>query len=89
MKREKKPWGSRTIKVSIHFWTHDLPKDADDKTARSSGTVVLSPNKARGIEYDNMPFASAEELQKKIGEILKRNGIKIVKQPQKFVEVEL
>lgn len=79
-KVEKKPWGSRTIKVAIHFWTDQLPnaRDVDDKTAWLWGTIHLPRNQSRKIKHDITHFRGKEELLKKMQKLLDDNGIKLV-----------
>ena len=35
------------IKLSVHFWTNNLPKGADNKTAHDSGAIHIVANNAR------------------------------------------
>jgi len=76
----KKPWGSRTIKLSIHFWTDQLPdaSNVDEKTAWLWGTIHLPRNKARGIGSDMVHFRGRRELIEKMQKILDGNKIKLV-----------
>ncbi len=86
-KVEKKPWGSRTIKVAVHFWTDQLPdgKNIDEKTAWLWGTIHLPRNKARDIEHDMVHFRGREELFKKMQKILDKNDVKLVPPPTKNI----
>jgi hypothetical protein len=86
---DKKQQKLRTIKMSIYFWTNNLPKGADYKTAWNSGSIWIGGNKARGISSDNGAiFNDFDELLPKMKQLLKDSGIKLLK-PGKPVEVDL
>ncbi len=76
------------IKVSVKFFTDNLPKSSkvDDKTAWGVGVITLPKNTSRGIEPDLIIFNSTEELLPKMQELLDRNSIKLVR-PTKKVEM--
>jgi len=82
-------WGKRMIKLSVHFWTNDLPKGADDKTAWGSGAIHVVANKGRGLEHNHVFFNNIDELLPKMGELLKRNNIKLIRPPEKFEHIDL
>ncbi len=75
---EKKKWGDRMIRVSIRFFTNNLPKSADDRTAEFKGTIHLDRNKSRKIERDLIHFNSKDELIPKFFELLKNNKVTLI-----------
>ncbi|MCD4666816.1 hypothetical protein K8R47_03330 [archaeon] len=88
--KTKLPWGYNMIKISIKFWTNNLPKDkdVDDKTSWDSGVLTIPKNTHRKLDLDSIMFNSLEEIIPKLKVLLKRNGIKLVdsRQKVKFVE---
>lgn len=88
MKDDEITWGKKMIKVSLHFWTNNLPSSADLKTAWASGALHLVANEQRGIKPDMIHFHEIGDLIPKLSELLKRDGIKLVKQ-EKITEVDL
>lgn len=77
------------IKVSIHFFTNNLPIESDLKTAWAKGAIHMMANKARGLEHNHVFFYSAEEIPKKIQELLDRNKVTLVRPPEKVEKVKL
>jgi len=77
------------IKISVHFWTNDLPKGTDMKAAWASGAVHLVANKQRGLKHDHEFFNNLDEFFSKVHVLLKRNGVKLITAPEKYVEVDL
>ena len=89
MTREDISWGKKMIKVSIHFWTNNLPEGTDDKTAWASGAIHMLANKQRGLKHNHVFFNNKNELMPKLQELLKTNDVKLIRPPKKFEEVEL
>lgn len=84
MKEEKRKWGERMIKFSIHFWTNNLPKGTDSKTAWESGAIHIIAMKSRGIKHDHIFFRNMEEFNAKFQELMDKHQIKLIKPPEKF-----
>lgn len=87
-KKEKLPWGARTIRTVLYFWTDELPTTTDKKTGWARGTIALPANKHRGIEADEIKFNDKTELLSKLQELLDRNKIKLIRN-EKVVEDRL
>lgn len=85
----KKKWGENMIKISVKFWTDHLPLDADEKTALARGVIYVVAIKSRGIKPKQIHFNSMEEFFPKLQKLLKDSGIKLIKPPEKFTEVDL
>ena len=77
VRNEEIKWGKKMIKISVYFWTDDLPKDANEKTAWAKGVIYIVANKFRGLKPGNVPFNRMEEFFPKLGELLKKNNIKL------------
>lgn len=86
----KLPWGYNMIRVSVKFWTDNLPRTAkaDDKTAWAKGVITLPTNSHRGIKSDLIHFNNIDELMPKLKELLKRNDIKLAIPTQKIEFIE-
>lgn len=82
-------WGKKMIKLSVHFWTNDLPKNTDRKTAWGSGAIHVVANKGRNLEHNHIFFNNFDEFLPKMAELLKRNNIKLIRPPEKFEEIDL
>ena len=90
MKKEaKRRWGEDMIKISVQFWTNNLPRGADDKTAWSSGAIHMIANKSRGLSHNHIFFNNIDEFFPKLQELLNRNEVKLLKPPEKYAEVDL
>ncbi|MDO8609572.1 MAG: hypothetical protein Q7R95_03410 [bacterium] len=90
MKTKRGTYGKKSIKVSVYFYTNDLPKDFDkDKTAWEQGTILLNGNKDKKINSDTIRFNFNDDFLMKFNELLSKNGIKLIKPTGKFVETEL
>jgi hypothetical protein len=89
MKNDDITWGKKMIKVSVHFWTNNLPHGTDDKTAWGGGAIHMMANKQRGLKHNHVFFNSMDEFIPKLQELLKRNEVRLIKQPDRFIEVDL
>ncbi len=89
MTDEQVEWGKKMIKLSIHFWTNDLPRNSDLKTAWESGAIHIVANRKRGLEHDYLFFKDLTDLMPKLGLLLKRNGVKLKKIPIKAENIDL
>lgn len=89
MTKEEIEWGKKMIKVAIHFWTNNLPKGTDKKTAWAGGAIHMIANKHRSLKHNHVFFNNIEELLPKIQELLDRNEVKIIKPPAKYELVNL
>jgi len=78
IKKERGPYGKNMIKFTIKFWTNNLPKNADSKTAWASGTIHLLKNEIKGIKPDMVFFNNLEEFPKKFQGLIDKNNIKLV-----------
>mgnify|MGYP001569525393 CR=1 FL=1 len=81
-------WGKKMIKISVKFWTDNLPRGVDKKTAWAKGTVHMIANPHRGLKHDTLFFNTKEQLLSKIQELLKKNGVKLI-ETSGYVEVDL
>lgn len=88
-KNEDFEWGKKMIKISVQFWTNNLPKGTDNKTAWASGAIHMTANKHRGLKHNHIFFNRMEDFMPKLHELLKRNGVKLIKPPEKYVEVDI
>ncbi len=89
MQEDKISWGKKMIKVAIHFWTNNLPKGTDEKTAWAGGAIHMLANKQRGLKHNHVFFNNIEELLPKLQELLNRNGVKLIRPPAKYEIVDL
>lgn len=84
--KKTRKWGQRTIKLTIHFFTNNLPKGTDQKTAWASGVIQIKSNKSIGLPEPSAPkqmiFNSAEDLLPRMEELLDKNGVKLIKMPE-------
>lgn len=88
-KKTELEWGKKMIKISVHFWTNNLPKGTDRKTAWDSGAIHIIANKGRGLKHDHVFFRGMQEFFPKLNELLKKNGVKLIRQPDEYIEVDL
>ncbi|MFH1200079.1 MAG: hypothetical protein V1708_03360 [Candidatus Micrarchaeota archaeon] len=84
----RKKWGENMIKISVQFWTNNLPKGADDKTAWGSGAIHMIANESRGLSHNHVFFTNMEDFFPKLNELLNRNGVKLIMPPEKYVPVD-
>ncbi len=89
MEQEEIGWGKKMIKVSIHFWTNNLPKGTDNKTAWASGAIHVVANKKRGLKHNHIFFNNKEDLLPKLQKLLESNGIRLIEHAEKFNVVDL
>ena len=76
---EKRPkWGQRMIKFTIQFFTNNLPRNSDDRTAWDSGAIHIVGMESRNIKHDHVFFHGREELLPKLQELMDRHQIKLV-----------
>lgn len=88
-KKENGKWGSKMLKFTVQFWTNNLPKGTNNRTAWDSGAIHIVANKSRGIKHDHVFFNNAEEFMTKFRELRQKHDIKLITRPEKFVEVKL
>ena len=81
-KQERGAYGKNMIKLALRFWTNDLPKGTDEKTAWNKGVIYLYANKNKGLKPDMERFDSIEEITAKLLILLKRNDIKLIETPK-------
>ena len=67
-------WGSKMIKFTVQFWTNDLPKGTNERTAWNSGAIHIVANKTRGIKHNHVFFRNSEEFMAKFQELMDRNN---------------
>ena len=85
----KRRWGENMVKISVQFWTNNLPKDADNgKTAWSSGAIHMIANKSRGLSHNHVFFNNIDEFLPRLQELLNNNDVKLI-QSQKYSEIDL
>ncbi len=89
MLKEEITWGKKMIKVSVHFWTNNLPREADDKTAWAGGAIHMMANKQRGLRHNHVFFNSMDEFLPKLQGLLNKNGVKLIKAPARYEVVDL
>lgn len=87
--KEEIPWGKKMIKVSIHFWTDNLPSNVDEKTAWAKGTIHLTANKFRNLKHDHVIFNNKKSLIGKLNELLEKNNIKLAEPSERISIVKL
>ena len=85
---KKAKWGERMIKFTVQFWTNNLPKGSDDRTAWGEGAIHIVAMKSRGISHNHIFFNSMEEFLPKFQELMDRNKIKLIKK-EKVAPVRL
>lgn len=85
----KRRWGENMIKISVQFWTNNLPRGTGDKTAWSSGAIHMIANRSRGLSHNHIFFNNIDEFFPKLQELLNKNGVKLLKPPEKYLEVDL
>ena len=88
-KNEDGKWGSKMIKFSVQFWTNNLPKGTNNRTAWGSGAIHIIANKSRGLKHDNVFFNNLDEFMPKFQELIDMHEIKLITRPEKFLEVKL
>ena len=86
--KEEIEWGKKMIKISVNFWTNGLPPKADKKTAWGSGAIHLIANKQRGLNHSVVFFNDMDEFFTKLGELLKRNNVKLLPPPESLTEID-
>lgn len=83
MNKQKKlrgPYGQNMIKVSIRFWTNNLPKGTDSKTAHDSGAIYIYKNEHKGIKPSMTHFKDINiDFLPKLFKLLKKEDIKLIK----------
>ena len=67
-------WGKKMVKLSVQFWTNDLPRGSDKKTAWESGAIHVIANKGRGLKHNHIFFRDLREFMPKMAELLNKNG---------------
>ena len=71
--------GRKMIHITTRFWTNDLPRGSDNKTAWASGVVYLKSDKTRRITSDMERFNNInEDYLDSLKKLLKRNKIKLI-----------
>jgi hypothetical protein len=88
-KNARKKWGENMIKISVQFWTNNLPGGTDDKTAWSSGAIHMIANKSRGLSHNHVFFNSIEEFLPKLQDLLNKNDVKLIRPPERYSVVDL
>ncbi len=76
----KAPWGERTIKMTVRFWTDDIASGSGrirPKHAWTSGDVALAANDAHGITRRRRKFNSLGELAAVIERLLIEGDVKL------------
>jgi hypothetical protein len=91
VKNNKFGWGSKMIKVSIHFFTNDLPIGIDNetKTAWARGAIHMVANKSRGLKHNHIFFTDKNDIIPKMNALLKQNGVTLIEAQHKYKTVEL
>jgi len=89
VKERKANWGERMIKFTVQFWTNNLPKSADNRTAWASGAIHIVAMKSREIKHDHVFFNNMEEFLPKFQELMNKYNIKLIKQPEKVQLVKM
>lgn len=85
----KRKWGEKMIKVSIQFFTNNLPKGTDNKTAWTQGAVHMIANKSRGLSHNHIFFNNKEDIIPKLNELLEKNGVTLIEPSSKYQKVKL
>lgn len=88
MAKKRGPYGERMIKVTVRFFTDEVPPEKGLKTAMAKGRISLAPNEYRGIKRDTIFFNGYDQFMQKFKELRERNGIKLLR-PEKIVETDL
>lgn len=87
-KKRKSNWGERMIKFTVQFWTNNLPRKSDNRTAWASGAIHIVAMKSRGIKHDHVFFNSMDEFFSKFQELMDRHNIKLI-QSEKIKEIKI
>jgi len=82
-------WGKKMIKISIQFFTNEIPENLGLKTAWAKGAIHMVANKQRGLEHNHVFFYNAEEIPKKIQVLLDKNDVTLVRPPEQVEKVKL
>ncbi|HNV63276.1 MAG TPA: hypothetical protein PKN54_10075 [Candidatus Cloacimonas acidaminovorans] len=82
-------WGSKMIKFTVQFWTNNLPKGTNNRTAWGAGAIHIVANKSRGVKHDHVFFNELNEFMPKFQELMDKHEIKLITRPEKYVEVKL
>jgi len=85
---KKSKWGERMIKFTVQFWTNNLPRKSDNRTAWGSGAIHIVAMKSRGIKHDHVFFNNMEEFMPKFQELIDKHEIKLI-QSEKATQVKL
>ncbi|MFH0949207.1 MAG: hypothetical protein V1802_01840 [Candidatus Aenigmatarchaeota archaeon] len=89
VKEKKAKWGERMIKLTVQFWTNNLPEGVDNRTAWASGAIHIVAMKSRGIKHDHVFFNNLEEFFPKMQELIDRHNVKLIEPPKKINVVDL
>ena len=76
------------IKFTVQFWTNNLPKKADNRTAWASGAIHIVAMKSRGIKHDHVFFNNMDEFLPKFQELMDKHRIKLI-QTEKIKMIRL
>lgn len=76
------------IKFTVQFWTNNLPRGSDNKTAWGSGAIHIVAMKSRGIGHDHIFFNNMEEFLPKFQELMNKHGVKLI-QSERIKEVKM
>ena len=71
-------YGKKMIRFSVQFWTSELPKNSDKKTAWASGVINLPKNEHKDLKPDMIRFRNLEEFTSRFQELLERNKITLI-----------
>jgi hypothetical protein len=70
--------GSKTLRVSVRFWTNDIadtPGHIVPRHGWTSGVVNVERNEAHGVERTSVPFHSMAEIPAAIEQAIADAGI--------------
>lgn len=71
-------YGKNMIRFTIKFWTNDLPKNSDNRTAWGSGVITLLKNEYKDLKPDMIFFKNLEEFTEKFQKLIDKNKITLI-----------
>ena len=78
------------LKFSVQFFTNNLPKGTNKKTAWSSGAVHILSDSVKGIKHDHEFFDLAKgDFLKKFEKLAKKHGVEFITQSQAYTTVKM
>lgn len=87
-KKQRGPYGKNMIRLTVKFFTNNLPKGADEKTAWVTGVIHVLKNELKGIKPKQIFFRDLEDFPKKMQQILDESGIRLIEVPKEKFDIK-